>query len=95
MILFLLWEVLGNADCSEFCVKLPLSMLCLSSDAEKSMLQGSGSASETSAQEPSELTAEACRQGDCRAVWSSRVPRPAVLGLQKARELVGFRISSG
>lgn len=84
----------------EFCIKLSLSMLCLSSDAEQSVLQGSGSAPETSAQEqptklPTKLTGEACMQGNCRTVWSCHLPEPAVLDLQKVVELVQFRSSSG
>jgi len=73
---------------------------CIYSDAEKSTLQGSGSALETSAQEqpaklPAELPGEACVQGDCRTVWSCCVPEAAVLGLQKVVGLVQFRSSSG
>ncbi|KAM9638327.1 LOW QUALITY PROTEIN: ovochymase-1 [Morphnus guianensis] len=79
---------------------LKSSVLCLSSGADQSVLQGSGSAPETSAQEqpaklPTKLTGEACTQGSCRTVWSCRVPEPAALGLQKVVELVQFRNSFG
>lgn len=84
----------------EFCTELSLSMLCLSSDAEQKVLQGSGNAPETSAQKqpaklPTKLTEEACMQGDCRTTWSCRVPGAAALGLQKVVELVHLRNSSG
>lgn len=84
----------------EFCIKLSLSVLCLSSGAEQSVLQGSGSAPETSAQGqpaklPAKLTGEARAQGSCGTPWSWGVPEPAALGLQKVVELVPFRNGFG
>lgn len=85
---------------SEFCTKLSLSVLCLSSGAEQSVLQGRGSAPETSAQGqpaklPAKLTGEARTQGSCRTLWSCGVPEPAALGLRKVVELVQFRNGFG